>query len=421
MKKLLVLPWLALLVSCTAASKIFFLFGPSQAGKTTFVKCLAGIPFEYGRNDGVSDTMFPKEYHIVNSPIFPGVSLRFIDVPGYGDNLRGVDDEHIMDQIRESVMKLARVNILEGRETDDGQIDGILIFESLENDSSRLQTTINLAKMLFGPAELDKSAAVIFTKADMAIFSGRTPNTSCCPTLPFLQWSTRCPFAGQDDLLRASLAYLAPYNVSGMQNVLAEVKRLAQLSCDQQVPTKTTVTITTNKLVEEVKMVPRMVDEWYWEYPTKTIDVPYEETVPGRSLTDFEAEVRGTFAKGYWIHQIGGRETRPVTNRFPGPDPRRNPEYVRAIALMYLEAGSGRPYTVTWYRRDTVKLSPVWTCRKVPGQVQSSTWVQKAVEEKVDQEIKRPLSEFMPQGRKAVADGIRKQISENEAETKRRA
>lgn len=95
---------------------------------------------------------------------------------------------------------------------------------------------------------------------------------------------------------------------AGMQKVLEDVLRQAQLPCYQQVPAKTYVSVTSSKIVEEKELVDGIEEHWHWEDQTKTETAWEDYVVPGETLTDIEAEVRDAFAGGPRPSQIAGKD-----------------------------------------------------------------------------------------------------------------
>ena len=131
--------------------KIFLLFGPTQAGKSTLVNKLCGDVCRTGVGDGESTTKSITIYNTV-SQVFP--NSKIIDVMGIHDSQLEISDEEIKERIK---LKLLDENL--------PYINGIIVFESVANDSIGLRETLAKLGQIFG--NFEKSCLVLFSKVDL--------------------------------------------------------------------------------------------------------------------------------------------------------------------------------------------------------------------------------------------------------------
>jgi len=138
--------------SLTYAQPTLVLFGPSQAGKSSFINTLAGKSIaQSGIGNGISTTSACNAYEV---EIKGYGKVNIIDVPGLKDN-RGSSDELIQLQIYKHI-------ISSGSE----YIAAIIFFEPLDRDTSSVKQTILAGKNLFGSDLNGTNAFFIFTMQD---------------------------------------------------------------------------------------------------------------------------------------------------------------------------------------------------------------------------------------------------------------
>lgn len=148
----LMLPMYFLVLANAYASQTYLLIGPSQSGKSSFINTLAKKEIaKSGSGDGKSTTGACSTYEVT----IPGLSkVDIIDVPGTRDN-QGLSDERIKEEIHKTLLSL-----------DSKQIDGIILFEPVDRDTSSINLTLQMAKSLFGMEFDGQNAVFVFTMAD---------------------------------------------------------------------------------------------------------------------------------------------------------------------------------------------------------------------------------------------------------------
>lgn len=234
------------LVPCVLASKVYVLFGPSQAGKSSFINKLAGKAVaEVGSGMGISQTTTCQEYKVER----PDGTFIFMDVPGISDNYLNALDDEIMLAIREKIRGYMTAVLLETG-TERKSIDGIIIFEPLDYDYFQVYQTLSKAEILFG-ANMYDSSLLVFTKGD--IDYARYPEA--IELLPFCEWQS----LGIDDAkmtsnweaMKAQLTAINSYLVEEMDQVLLDVSRLAEIACDSQIIEKIIVQVTETRKIQD--------------------------------------------------------------------------------------------------------------------------------------------------------------------------
>jgi GTP-binding protein EngB required for normal cell division len=239
-----------ILLKLICASKIYVLFGKSQAGKSSFINTLAGQKLaEMGCGSGLSETRSCKDYLITSSPFFPDTNIRLLDVPGLNDNRHNTPDEELLDMIREKVFLMMQANVLESGEART-TIDGIIIFENLEDSATHLVRTLDMAKFLFGD-NLKASSMVLFSKYDIALITGRVGDVALAEkdTWGCCNWQ-REPTNEMVNVFKQILSQLTPYEVSGMQQVIETIHINAQHKYDTQIVKKIPITVPKTRQVK---------------------------------------------------------------------------------------------------------------------------------------------------------------------------
>lgn len=220
---------LTLLLSVAAASKIYVLYGPSQAGKSSFINEHPVTVRAKVGNGCISTTTVCKEYHFTRD----NEHIILLDVPGFGDNLMNTTDEEIMGRIKAKINDHLAALILETK-VDRRTIDGVILFEPLDYDYSQLRSTIAKAETLFGPT-IYESAMVVFTKGDLCY--ARDPDT--IGHLPFCNWQSGEHISATVKeenwrVLKQKLSGLKSYHVHNMDKVMEDVEKLAREACARQ-------------------------------------------------------------------------------------------------------------------------------------------------------------------------------------------
>lgn len=327
-----------LFASVLGASKIFVLFGPTQAGKSSFINTIAGNNglAPAGSGNGLSQTSLCHEYLITNSPIFPNQHIRILDVPGLNDNLHNTSDEQLLERIRSSIFGMMKVNILEANAENPNIdfIDGVFLFEDMGEDLSALARTFHMAQVLFGNS-LKSSAMVIYNKMDLTILTGRTPSADLASEFAtsYCVWQ-QTPTAEMITGLKTSSASLAPYRVEGMQQVINEINIQAQRDFSSQIIPKKTIYVPVQKQVSRTRPASRPVQQAYTVYPPA-------QTVS--RTTRIYADANGTIAL-----TVGGSVTIGHNYADVTYDEKITPPSYTAYRTV------NEAYTETYYQTETV-------------------------------------------------------------------
>lgn len=275
--------------------KVFLLFGPTRAGKSTFINKLYG-----GEAVGVGDlngsqstTMYCREVPIQRPDFFNDQRVSIIDVQGI-DDTRLTQDEEIIDNIREFLMNVLMTNGV-------AKLDGIILFNSLRTNANVGRMIAYLEEM-FTP-EVTKSIFVLATKADQMRSNPAMVQTKIqaiqlmceSKSVPWRIWNNydgtqRGPNGlknielSEDELnrnivdLHHALADLPAYDLSGIQEALDQIETEAlEMFRNQQ----------WNRVVQEVEVENDILQE-YLEEVDRTRYVPEN----GAARTQEELAIR---------------------------------------------------------------------------------------------------------------------------------
>lgn len=143
------------------APKIFFLFGPSQSGKSTWINTVGNLTGDAraavgNPSDRTSTTSIPKLYDITNSALFGGEKFVVIDVPGLWDNRLALTNDDIKLAIKAAVLR---------NTGGDFSLAGIIAFESLAGNLISFLSYIPILEEIFG-ANFLASTLLLLTKGD---------------------------------------------------------------------------------------------------------------------------------------------------------------------------------------------------------------------------------------------------------------
>lgn len=260
-------------VPLNTGKKVFLLFGPTRAGKSTFINKLYGseVVAVGDPNGANSTTMYCREVVIKRPDFFNDQRVSIIDVQGLGDT--GLtQDEEIVDSIREFLMNVLINNGV-------AQLDGIIMFNSLRTNCNVGRMIAYLQEMF--SHEVTQSIFVLATKAD-ELRSNPTSAASkiqgiqlMCDDkgIPWKVWNNydgikRGP-NGRENIelpdnvldqnisdLYHSLADLKPYDLSGIQEALDEIELMA-LEMFRNQPW--------NQVVQQVEIENDVLQEYYAE------------------------------------------------------------------------------------------------------------------------------------------------------------
>lgn len=387
-----------LLVCSLAASRHIALFGPSQAGKSSFINTISRSELAaVGAGAGLSVTQECQEYCLWDSMLFPGETIHIIDVPGFGDNFSGTTDYAILEMIRDSVTKTLQANLLETSTEQKSTIDGIILFEPLDNDSCRLHRTFELAKLLFGDSVFN-SAVLLFSKFDISWLSGRQADPSIGAAFGLKSFCWQRNYVTEEVLrvkvleLRSLLSKLAPYAIAGMDMVLQNLCERARLAYETQVVPQITCKVTVTKKIAEPGFRTEVKESLAWE-PTS---IPYTYNAVENEFTPLGMQY---FSQA---HELW-RQSRLVADRNSPEFHRLNNEGWRLNSL-----ANKNSVDVTVTRKSSRLGPPRQIVKRENVRVPTTFFVDKQVEEEVVTDgPKREISEFEPEARKALCKEIR--------------
>jgi hypothetical protein len=301
------------------SSKVFLLFGPTRYGKSTFINNIYGeeiTPAGVITSDH-STTMICREI-LTNRPnLCNGQNLYFIDVMGIKDTNWGKTDEEIVEVIRDFVLNFA----MQIRIT---HLDGVIVFQSLQESQSEVGHAMILLKTLFGD-DINRSVQVLMTKEDVMkmhpsleqLLPSRielVQNYCSTENISLMKWANYngISFAnGQRSLiplppnmlnqqivdLSASLQMLQPLPLSNIEERLAEIEHRAIEIYEGQ----------------DFSYVTRQIEVDHQVLEEVTEDVQRTQYVPG-TQTSAQIEVRAKEIQ-QMIGQI--QSTEVVTVRLP--------------------------------------------------------------------------------------------------------
>lgn len=241
-------------------SIVILLFGPSQTEKSTFTNNFLDhtnsnlIRAQVGTRNGESVTIYVKVYTITNiSEIFPQMTgiLHIIDVPELFDSGLSITQEEILNSVRDFLFQ-----------QNFTSIDGILLFESMEDDTKKLMLTMEAAVELFGP-NVKSSAVVLSTKWEKVEAEELVNAENCLNSLigrlglsQHMKWQSnyenkkllsREQMHAQILELFSKIKKLQPYSVQGIRDTIARRDQLAEelrdLDPQRYVMTESVVTI----------------------------------------------------------------------------------------------------------------------------------------------------------------------------------
>jgi len=296
--------------------RIYIVFGPTQAGKSSFINVLAkqevAVP---GFGSGVSMTKCCTAY-IVDIPELGGRVL-LIDVPGLDDTNLILTNSKIRDCITASLLEYT---------SSRSSIDGIICFESVASDSIKVTRTMNeLSKFLGTPAWT--SVTFLLTKADklddseIRVRSGelqeRLENDFTGIKIPWAYWcnkKTGADLQKQKQDLAKCLAKVQPYNLSEINRLRDEIlKRAKELQeADKNKRFKDVKLQYEEQKVIEKKEIVKVMKQ-HIENKEMTRDVTnFDITSRTQKISDGGLFGTGLFAKKY---EIPIYDIKPVTTK----------------------------------------------------------------------------------------------------------
>lgn len=266
--------------TCRAAKRVYLLFGPTRAGKSTFINKLYGsdIVVVGNPNESQSTTTLCRDITVQRVDLLDDELVTFIDVQGIYDT-RLEDDEHVVSNICDFLVDILISNGI-------FQLDGIIIFNSLR-DNNHVGYLLTLLGKKFGSA-ISKSCLVLATKGDNMPENRRnlkldTLDVFCrahdIKWIPWNNYASRIdekkkiqlveldPVQMSENLerLNDALRGLQVYNLNGLQDVLDEIEaRALELFQNQewsttvrQVEVENDVLVEYLENVERTRYVPR--------------------------------------------------------------------------------------------------------------------------------------------------------------------
>ena len=267
-----------------AVHKVCLVFGPSQYGKSTFINnILKFSPIQdkkfaaVGSGNGESKTIKVESYNIGIIPaMFPYLregydTFQLIDVPGILDSGLRITKEEIFAQIK-------RILLQKGIQ----QLDAILVFESMKDDSRKLKITIEALLKVFGES-VRQSIIVLSTKWDRVVdeeyerIESHFENLISVLELAYIKWQNNIKVRGellltqeeelkQISLLGAYIKKCQPYCVKEMDSLLLKTKKIAEELREND----------PDRYVTEDTEVEIYVPESY----TEMMNIPFTEFIP---------------------------------------------------------------------------------------------------------------------------------------------
>lgn len=282
--------------SAAATPKIFFLFGPSQSGKSTWINTVGNLKGDAraavgNPSDRASTTSAPKLYDITNKVLFSGEKFIVIDVPGLWDNRLALSNDDIKLAIKEAVLK---------NTGGDFSLAGIIAFESLAGNLISFLAYIPILEEIFG-ANFLASTLLLLTKGDKLAneeYQKSVLDEASKKGLEAMRWDTlvvnaskKVEFLKDEQMLdqlkifERKVSKLAPYQGAGLQEMQKNIeKRALEIYATQEKKN-----VTSYVTVEE----------------EKKISVPLiaeQERQNAAQFVDVEREIQtGTRMEEHWI------------------------------------------------------------------------------------------------------------------------
>jgi GTP-binding protein EngB required for normal cell division len=210
---------------------VWIVVGPSQTGKSSFIKDISGEEVKVG-SGGVSCTTKIKLY----KARLGDLALVIIDTVGFGGSKLTEQDQEIMLDIEQTLLTYKGTK-------DVSQIDAIIVTESMKGDAIKLNDTLAKLGSIFSPG-FEDSTLCLLTKPNKLTepgeFEERLTNLKQICTeqqirggaLPFI---TSYPFLAKDEIpfeeqlrkLKARLDTLRKYPLDKILEKQNEIKKLA--------------------------------------------------------------------------------------------------------------------------------------------------------------------------------------------------
>jgi len=209
------------------------LFGPSRAGKSSFINTLAGRTLALvGGVNNESTTSSVTSYNITVQIQNNNNSLLLIDVPGIDDSKLRMSNTEIKDRIEENILSL----------TTQDSLSCILVFESLASEPSHLRSTLCTLEELLG-ANYKQSVVVVLTKEDCILDEEQlegAKNTAegICKSfgMPFTYWrNNHHQFTVDEQVLnrqvrelKSKIESVSRYSMQGVKSYNQKIEQLAR-------------------------------------------------------------------------------------------------------------------------------------------------------------------------------------------------
>jgi hypothetical protein len=138
-------------------SKIFLLYGRTQAGKTTVAKFLSNnMNLKVGEFDVGESTTNNITPIIFSNPNFcNGETVLFLDSIGYDDSSINFSDKFIQDRIASELL----------HNTNSSHLDGIILVDSAKHDTDSIVNSVKRLVLIFG-SDIVNSISVLVTKTN---------------------------------------------------------------------------------------------------------------------------------------------------------------------------------------------------------------------------------------------------------------
>jgi len=287
-----------------ASTKVFFLFGPSQTGKSTWINTVAKFEGEnkvaVGKaNDRSSTTLSINVYKIRNEHLFAGQEFIVIDSPGLWDNRLSLSNEEIISSLKAAILTHTSGN---------SSLTGIIAFESLAGNLLSFPNYLPILEQIFGPSFLE-STLLLFTKMDLTNkeYEKFALNEAAKKGLKFSKWNSLIRDSEKRRLLNEEemalqlksfeelVGYLKAYDGAGIRQMQEDLELLAQEIYDnQEKQEKISYVDVVDTIVKDNSVAKQ---DLQIEWTTKTVQVGTKTEVKTRSAKKTAGGIPGFFGK----------------------------------------------------------------------------------------------------------------------------
>lgn len=212
---------------------IILLFGPSRAGKSSFINTLARrtlAPIGSASNESTTISVTP--YNISVRTQNNNNNLLLIDIPGINDSKLRMSNAEINARVEEKILSL----------TTQDSLSCILVFESLASQPSHLRSTLCALEGLLG-ANYKQSVVVVLTKEDCIMDeeelegAKKTAEGICKGFgMPYTYWTNNHHqftvdeqvLSRQAGELKSKIESVSKYSMQGVKSYHQKIEQLAR-------------------------------------------------------------------------------------------------------------------------------------------------------------------------------------------------